>query len=246
MDKLLCERPRRGSNDRASFKRSRERNDDTDSKEPIRSRLNRTKYLNENLNPLKRFLQSRVGRPWDKVYSEIREHFDKSSAVKLHIFEHLKDYVELNVVYRDGKYYEPRAYSRGSTAPEVSGFYVDRHGILRKAPSQRYRFKKEPNPNVISIEKYQKILILNGCWFIGQFKDLPAEQVRKREYKIGERVRSYEEKYTPPFTDVYLKRDGSVDAQKCVGVYGERVYCRVMRQLGKREIKFWKRTLELV
>jgi hypothetical protein len=27
--------------------------------------------LNENLNPLKRYLHAQVGRPWNKVYAEI-------------------------------------------------------------------------------------------------------------------------------------------------------------------------------
>src|SRR5438309_9686382 len=30
------------------------------------------KWLNENLAPLRRYLESNVGRPWSKVYAEIR------------------------------------------------------------------------------------------------------------------------------------------------------------------------------
>jgi hypothetical protein len=52
------------------------------------------KELNEYLNPLKRFLRSRIGKQWDDVYSEIREHFGKDSATHFHIFQHLQGYVK--------------------------------------------------------------------------------------------------------------------------------------------------------
>jgi hypothetical protein len=32
------------------------------------------KMLNENLKPLRRYLEKQVGRPWDTVYSEIAAH----------------------------------------------------------------------------------------------------------------------------------------------------------------------------
>src|SRR5688572_17613136 len=51
------------------------------------------KFLNENLAPLRRFVRSRVGRPWDKVYAEICERINCNSAVQLHIWQHLVDYV---------------------------------------------------------------------------------------------------------------------------------------------------------
>src|SRR4051812_28161761 len=47
------------------------------------------KSLNENLAPLRRFLLSRVGRPWDAVYGEICERINRDSAVQLHIWQHL-------------------------------------------------------------------------------------------------------------------------------------------------------------
>src|SRR5688572_30014619 len=54
------------------------------------------KFLNENLAPLRRFLQSNVGRPWDKVYGEICQRINRSSAVQLHIWQHLSDFVCTN------------------------------------------------------------------------------------------------------------------------------------------------------
>jgi hypothetical protein len=40
-----------------------------------------TKYLNEHLGPLRRYLDSQVGRPWNKVFSEICTHINRNSAV---------------------------------------------------------------------------------------------------------------------------------------------------------------------
>src|SRR3954469_16133269 len=56
-------------------------------------RLYGTKYLNENLQPLVRFLRSNVERFWNDVHSEIAEHLSCSSAVQKHVLDHLRDYV---------------------------------------------------------------------------------------------------------------------------------------------------------
>ena len=74
------------------------------------------KELNENLAPLRRFLEKSVGRSWNKVYSEIREQVDHRRATGFHILQHLKDMVQLH----SGE----RAYT---------DLFVDpRTGILRK------------------------------------------------------------------------------------------------------------------
>lgn len=62
------------------------------------------KELNENLKPLKRFMLSRVGQPWDKVFSEICQVMDTRSACQYHIWQHAKDYVEENTcIGEDGE-----------------------------------------------------------------------------------------------------------------------------------------------
>jgi len=53
------------------------------------------KWLNENLAPLKRFLEKQVNRPWDKVYGEIRAAIDARSTVKQHILQHLDNFVAI-------------------------------------------------------------------------------------------------------------------------------------------------------
>src|SRR5688500_11192928 len=97
MAKLLVERPRVGGG--VKYPRGAERPwkgvplDERPHKESIKFSWNRAKtcpkWLNENLAPLRRFLRSRCGRPWDEVYSEICQRINRDSAVQLHIWQHL-------------------------------------------------------------------------------------------------------------------------------------------------------------
>lgn len=88
------------------------------------------KSLNENLSPLRGFLRSRVGKPWDKVYSEISENLKPSSAVQQHVRDHVKTYVTLELIVKSDGYY-----SRGTRNWEQrlykGSMYVDKNGILR-------------------------------------------------------------------------------------------------------------------
>src|ERR1700752_2933058 len=61
-----------------------------------------TKGLNEHLGPLRRYLDSQVGRPWNKVFSEICAHIERSSAVQDHVRDHVADYVTTHVILIDG------------------------------------------------------------------------------------------------------------------------------------------------
>jgi hypothetical protein len=54
------------------------------------------KNFNENLKPLRRYLERQVGRPWDKVYSEIAARLRVSSTVQQHVRDHLRDFVALH------------------------------------------------------------------------------------------------------------------------------------------------------
>ena len=82
MQKLIVERPRWGSpitNHKSKKRLSSDEvrtalvdSEDYDSGPGRASSARRDKHLNENLAPLRRYLRSQVGRPWDKVFSEIR------------------------------------------------------------------------------------------------------------------------------------------------------------------------------
>ena len=71
MFKVLVERPRhRWKWDDGSARWSR---NDIDEPAWLRTRAGYgTRALNENLAPLRRYLHAQVGRPWNKVFSEIQ------------------------------------------------------------------------------------------------------------------------------------------------------------------------------
>src|SRR5574337_1982807 len=87
-------------------------------KSPMRDRSYDRKSLNENLSPLKRFLDSAVGRPWNDVYSEVREHLNPNSAVQKHVVDHLKQYVITDACVVDGVVGHYGKYGRGFQALE--------------------------------------------------------------------------------------------------------------------------------
>lgn len=105
--------------------------------ESYRSAKYAEKEFTDVLNPLERFLRSNLGRPWDKVYSELCSGLDKRKTTGLHIFQHLKHMVKTNCYFGiDGK-----LYTHG-WRPEIRGFYVHpRTGLLCeiRRPSKRER-----------------------------------------------------------------------------------------------------------
>lgn len=148
------------------------------------------KRLNENLGPLVRFLRARVGKPWDKVYAEIREANPKGSAVTEHIYEHLWSYVERNPVYhKDGKRTFVGTMGRYSARELVDDghtFYVDRQGILRRPrkAAKSYRARQhEKNATLLHIgdHTYIERRESDGVWFRIEY----AKQVRE-EYLDSE------------------------------------------------------------
>src|SRR5271165_2006931 len=70
--------------------------EDAPTKQSMKRSHKDTKSLNENLKPLKRYLEKQVGRAWNAVYSDIRENLSPDSAVQKHVIDHIKDFVELN------------------------------------------------------------------------------------------------------------------------------------------------------
>ncbi len=103
MFKIIVERPRffpPGGSTRGRTPRSLE---EAPGKQGIRRRHKErtSKQLNDNLAPLRRYLLKQVGRPWNKVFSEICRDLRVDSAVQRHLRVHLDDYVAIQG--RDGK-----------------------------------------------------------------------------------------------------------------------------------------------
>jgi len=80
--------------------------EDYDSGHTRASSARHEKHLNENLAPLKRYLRAQVGRPWDKVYSEICRTIDTRSAIGLHVLQHVEDFIAVDTYIENGQVLE--------------------------------------------------------------------------------------------------------------------------------------------
>ena len=147
MSKVIVERPRTG---RAAgdLRPGRTRAVEDDDGEPVRAgrggrsplkhdRQRKTKRLNETLNPLKRYLGKQVGRPWDKVFSEIAENLKPSSTVQQHVRDHIEDFVAVRTRMQAGKVMTARPWGgERAIADDHRRYYVHpRTGLLRENPN---------------------------------------------------------------------------------------------------------------
>jgi hypothetical protein len=91
------------------------------------------KQSNLHLSPLKRFIESRVGKKWDDVFSEICEQFNSASPVQYRLREYVVRFVKTNVTLgKNGEFYD----AGHKFDPENSyhgGMWVDpTDGVLKR------------------------------------------------------------------------------------------------------------------
>ena len=128
------------------------------------------KYLNENLQPLVRFLRSRAGARWDVVRSEIAKNISCASAVQKHVLDHLKDFVieNVRVERRTVLYLRWGAWAELVSRGMQWRFYVcPKTGILRVAPLAKRKKKHGPksNEDVRVLGKDHELRRIDDVWY---------------------------------------------------------------------------------
>jgi len=228
------ERPRIGSRDRTKGKgydRAQRRAgwEGTAGREGMRRRSGRTKHFNEHLGPLLRFLRSRVGHPWDRVFSEICAHVNRDSVVQDHVRDHVAEIVATHVVLIDDV---PCSGAGGACGrPLRPGrwwhvFYVcPRTGLLRLVTERRADARTaRPTPVPVRVSAMLQCHFLDGGWHLVTLAPLPADpwrgQCRALDVVLGKRV-----------CNLTLE-----DARQS---YGAAVYAVSRRRLGKSELRQW-------
>jgi hypothetical protein len=91
------------------------------------------KQLSDHLSPLRRYLEKQVGRPWNKVYSEIAQKFGVKGPIHYHLRRHVFEFVAVKPRRQTFSY-------RGKTYVRLWGqaLYVDeRDGILKRTDRLR-------------------------------------------------------------------------------------------------------------
>jgi len=181
------------------------------------------KGLNENLAPLFRYLERNAGRPWDAVYSEIRERINMNSAVQMHIWQHVTDYVcqsaEIVQTPRGKRF----AQLDRSTWRHNAPFVVNpRTGILLKDPDYWSRRKYRPTPKLEAVLRRQGRVFkeIEGIWY-----ELDLVRVSK-------------EIETDAFDLVAREYVVRLPKQERLRLYGdEKIYAASKRQLNTKEIR---------
>ena len=179
MDRLMVLPPRWGHGDPQSGLRRRRRERHPLEEAPRRESMRRgaTKSSSEYFAPLVRFLRSRVGRPWNEVYSEIRSVIAPDSVVKEHVYVHLDEYVVRHVFERDGELWvgerggEPLRGWRWRDS-----FYVcPRTGLLWEVPRKRHPSRHGKRRNVRIGGPALQYHECDGLWFEVHLAEVPAD-----------------------------------------------------------------------
>jgi hypothetical protein len=145
MAKVLVERPRGGryGSIGKGYRKELQRTpvEEMRTREGIKARWRSDrKWFNDHLGPLRRFLLSNVGRPWDIIHSEICQAVGKGFPTREHFFTHVYQFVRRSVILVDGVPCQSGGFGHGSPLVDRGGrcFYVcPASGLLRKAPGRR-------------------------------------------------------------------------------------------------------------
>lgn len=247
MNKVIVERPRRG---KYGDERAAKRRNDFEGPAFLGIRAGYGyRSLNENLAPLRRYLRAQVGRPWNKVFSEICAGIDGRNTVQQHIRQHIDDFIATKVELRDGALVDLQDRWRyyGMTKQLRQELYVDpRTGLVRINKHfrawRRDQIEKAKQAQA-QVEARRRTLAddmqlhrLDGVWFAVSIGDLPRERTKEVMVKGRRVARAIREKRF----DAILKREVARDDEHCAErerVYGARnKYGISKRQLSKREI----------
>ena len=187
LDEILIERPRGGwrkkKSRNAKFWRRLTEEASTDGLlSPYRVKTrDKTKYLSDNLGPLRGFLRSRVGQLWDDVYSELSQRLDRNTVSGQHVIQHLWDDVHRHVEIIEGVVYSKPGANGWCGRRELGQwrgeFYVHPEtGVLCIAKHKPRRPKPKPDPDVIKINDQYHYRKIDGIWYEIELQDIPRFQ----------------------------------------------------------------------
>ena len=80
----------------------------------------KSKWLSDHLGPLRRFLRSHLGQPWNDVYSKLCRQLKTNTMAGQHVLSHVWDYVERHVEIVDGV---PYCKARNGYRCQLDTFY---------------------------------------------------------------------------------------------------------------------------
>ena len=150
MAKVVTERPRRGhgnASKKTTGRRIRHLDPDMEYDEPARLPVARgrqygyeAKEFSDLINPLRRYLRSCIGRPWNKVHSELSRKLDRRSVAGSHIWDHIISEIETDChVGADRLVYSNRRRYLKTETPVVGLYVHPGTGLIREQRRSRRR-----------------------------------------------------------------------------------------------------------
>lgn len=139
------------------------------------------KTLNENLAPLRRFLEKQVGRRWDDVYSEIAKNLRADNTVQQHVRDHVRDFVEFSRLEIWMTVILPNGSIERRLRPSWQILYVDPDdGILKRNPlrlgwkaQRRKAARAAAVRDTVRVSAMRDLKLIDGIWYEVDYAVLP-------------------------------------------------------------------------
>lgn len=228
MHKVVIERPRRNPGPNKQGRRANLSDELLPKFEGIRRPHQNRKWFTDLLGPLRRWLRSNVGRPWNDVYSEACAVIKPDSVVRAHIKTHLLQFVERHTFIHDRKVCVLETGFRGRGIVPVEELHYSRDlffvhpetGLLQAAPSHPKRAWRAPDakpPSTVRwLGKSIALQQIRGLWFECHFEAVPFDLTFKSYDHAMERY---------------------ISCHELIQSQAEHLFCTRKRQLSKRELR---------
>ena len=181
------------------------------------------------LGPLRRWLQSQVGRSWNDIYSEACAVINPDNYVRVHVKTHLLQYVQRNTFMHEGKVCILDIGFRGRSIVEVTEhryggtrFFVHPESGLLNAIPQKSRKALRVARRAARSDDFRwldcnfALKRIKGFWFACQFRIIPSDgRFKAYDHVLGQEVGR----------GGLLRRDSQY------------LHCIAKRQLSRRELR---------
>lgn len=228
MAKVIVERPRWGSSIPSRKKGYRKLlqktgTDNLPRREPMAGRWRgMQRHLNEHLGPMRRFLRSNVGRPWNAVHRDLCEHVSFDNAVQKHVLAHVFDYVVRFVDLRDGVPVYRDGWRIGCELAADRMYVCPATGLLRLTKAKR---RQEPFGRIMVTPRLARMW-RDGHWWEVRLVARPEE---------------------PDDTlDVWIEQPlDRLPVESSVAVWGDKLFAVSKRPLNREETRRLQRELQV-
>lgn len=129
------------------------------------------KEFSDLLGPLRGYLRKQVGRPWNKIYSDLSQTLNRRTLSGQHIWRHVQWEVELHCEVRDDGLIYKKAVTRYKQDQPVDGLYVHPvNGLLCWKPERRFRYRPPTNPDEKIIDPFTTLVRQKGIWYCTTYR----------------------------------------------------------------------------